>query len=467
MSTGKPPRAERSGDWKDLHLWQIQPIRDVLLILAVFGVVYLGYALSLVTVPILLALLLAYLFEPLVAWVTARTRAVSRSGVAIAIIVLAGMMVVTPLVVGLTFGAMQGAKLLQGVATNAQFLVQSVDKPADPAARELLPPGTWREIRDYIVDQEKLVEARRARVNSPEAPPAPAPDDAQGDKKPPPPAELDQPSPIFELLQAGVSWARSNAGRLGQIGLQWVETGARSAASFFGSAWSIGFGLFLTAFFFFFFCSGYGKVLEFWRSLIPHKRRGRVLDLLDKMDRVIAGFVRGRLTICVILMVVYSVGYAAVGVPAPLILGPIVGILTIIPYAQGVGIPVAILLMALAPESGVDSSAFTGAARAAAEASWRSAWWWIVGGPLLVHGTAQLLDDYLLTPKIQGKSTGMDTPSILFASLAGGVLMGVYGLLLAIPVAACLKILMQEVFWPRFKQWAEGRAKDFLPIEPG
>ena len=77
----------------------------------------------------------------------------------------------------------------------------------------------------------------------------------------------------------------------------------------------------------------------------------------------------------------------------------------------------------------------------------------------------QFMDDYVLTPRIQGKTTGMDTPTILFASLAGGVLAGVYGLLIAIPVAACIKILLKEVFWPRFKAWSEGRRRDFLPIE--
>ncbi len=61
----------------------------------------------------------------------------------------------------------------------------------------------------------------------------------------------------------------------------------------------------------------------------------------------------------------------------------------------------------------------------------------------------------------------MDTPTILFASIAGGALMGVYGLLLAIPVAACLKILLRELFWPRFKAWSEGEEKDFLPIGRG
>ena len=36
--------------------------------------------------------------------------------------------------------------------------------------------------------------------------------------------------------------------------------------------------------------------------------------------------------------------------------------------------------------------------------------------------------------------------------------------MIAIPVAACVKILLREVFWPRFEAWAEGRERDFLPI---
>jgi predicted PurR-regulated permease PerM len=44
------------------------------------------------------------------------------------------------------------------------------------------------------------------------------------------------------------------------------------------------------------------------------------------------------------------------------------------------------------------------------------------------------------------------------------VLLGFYGMLLAVPVAACLKIVFRESFWPRFKAWAEGRVKDFLPV---
>jgi predicted PurR-regulated permease PerM len=81
-----------------------------------------------------------------------------------------------------------------------------------------------------------------------------------------------------------------------------------------------------------------------------------------------------------------------------------------------------------------------------------------------VYVCAQLLDDWVLTPTIQGKTTDLSIPLILFASIAGGALAGIYGLLIAIPAAACLKIVLDEVVWPKFKAWAAGRERDFLPI---
>jgi predicted PurR-regulated permease PerM len=205
----------------------------------------------------------------------------------------------------------------------------------------------------------------------------------------------------------------------------------------------------LTAFFFFFFSTGWGRVLGFWEGLVPERKKGIVLDLVRKMDRVIAGFIRGRLTIVGILLIFVTMGYWLIGVPVPLIVGPIYGLLFLVPYLAAVGVPVAMLLMWLEPVS----------------PGWQTQWWWIVLAPIAVHMGAQILDDYILSPIIQGKSTDMDTPTILFASIAGGALAGVYGLLLAIPVAACIKILVKELVWPRVHAYLQGRAPDILPIE--
>jgi len=227
----------------------------------------------------------------------------------------------------------------------------------------------------------------------------------------------------------------------------WTLGGVKATFQTFMSVGMLIFGACLTAFFFYFFCTSYGALLSFWEGLIPERKKGRIIDLAQQMDRVIAGFIRGRVLVGAFLAVFYGLGYMILGVPAALILGPVVGLLSIVPYVSLIGVPVSITLLWLEPgQALVDHG------------------WFTVIAPIAVYGIGQILDDYVLSPIIQRRATDMDTPSIVFASLAGGLLAGVYGLLLAIPAAACMKILLREVFWPRFRAWAEGKERDFLPI---
>jgi predicted PurR-regulated permease PerM len=470
-------------DWRTMHLWQFQPVRDVLGIAAIIGLLWLGYKLSVVTVPILLALLLAYLFEPLVRAVT-RRRWFSRQGAAITIIVALGLTLIAPLTIGTATAVIQGARVAQSIAaTSTNFLTvmrfsrDAVDRPdtgrtveVQAATDATHPPvmilGTKTE--DDKQRQEaaaaqsayqrlptflKGVAVRMVRTQQEAATVPTGPD---GMPLPPPLEEGEEESSLLRLVDIGMTWVQNNASAIAAtFGRQAIGTGAgalnaavRTAQGIVSLTLLVG----LTAFFFYYFSTGYGRVLAFWEGLIPERRKNRVVDMVERMDRVIAGFVRGRLTIAVCLIALYTVGYWLVGVPAPLLLGPIVGALAIIPFVSSLALPLAMILMVVEPE--------------AAHWAWQQNWWWIVGGPLLVYGLERILDDYILTPAIQGKATDMDTPSILFASLAGGVLAGVYGLLIAIPVAACIKIMMKEVFWPRFRAWAEGKERDFLPISP-
>ena len=96
-----------SVDLRTLHLWQIQPVRDLLVIGVIAGTVYFGYAMRTVTVPLLIALTLAYLFEPVVAWLSARRR-MNRPLAVILILALLGgfvsilLAIVVPLAIGQT-----------------------------------------------------------------------------------------------------------------------------------------------------------------------------------------------------------------------------------------------------------------------------------------------------------------------------------------------------------------------------
>src|SRR5262245_60182868 len=103
----KPP----VDSWRHLHLWQIQPIRDVLVFSVIFAVIWLGYKLSIVTVPILLAMALAYLFEPVVERMT-RSGRVGRARVALSIIVLAALLIGVPAVLGVSYSVIQAFRFI-------------------------------------------------------------------------------------------------------------------------------------------------------------------------------------------------------------------------------------------------------------------------------------------------------------------------------------------------------------------
>lgn len=441
MSAENPDSKSAGADWQSLHLWQIQPVRDVLLVVLILFLLYLGKVLSIVTVPILLALGLAYLFQPVVNRLSNRSW-VSREGAVAGIIV--GIVLIATVPVGLiaSFGLVNGYEFAKRLTQNTVQYVQFVDGferaeavdaneevdgeeaalVAEPTfdvqldsqsasvkrLYEEMPNDSWRGIAEFSVMNYTLVDE------------------------------------AVELLRG---WVPENAQ---QIATRTIGGGAdalRAAINVVSSVSVVGFMGFLTLFFFFFIATAWSRVEAFGRALIPRDQKEKTLDLLGKMDAVIAAFVRGRLTIALIQGVIFSILYWLIGVPTPILLGFGVGFLSIVPYLALVALPISIGLLWLEGPGG-----------------FRAEVWWIIGAPFGVYFIGQAVDDYILTPIIQGKGTGMDTPTILFATIAGGTLAGIYGMLLAIPVAACIKILLRELYWPRFREWAEGKAEDPLPI---
>lgn len=124
------------------------------------------------------------------------------------------------------------------------------------------------------------------------------------------------------------------------------------------------------------------------------------------------------------------------------LLGLITGILTIIPYASLIGWPLAVLLKYLdalsANSGGIDLMT-------------------IVVWPSLAYLIVQFIESWLLTPWVQSQSMEMNAVTVLIVVFIGGALGGFYGLLLAIPVAACIKILLQELALPSLERRAAGR----------
>ncbi len=510
-------------DLARLHLWQIQAVRDALLIASLIGLVMLGYAMRSVTVPLLVALMLAYLIEPLVVWACARYKlrrpvVVSGMVISIAVVFVLCLAIAVPVVVGQTIQMVRdmryGGRLERtfialreyvpdGMVSSFDVSMESISHFLGTRYRPPKPrPSADADATDDAADPNLDAPDTDSSETSDETPVQPS-DNADTDDQqtgdadsqpqstnPDDPADqtpdglavsIDQRfesdhllPPLTELeIRAIVrdemfeQWAAHDVSvaQLPAIGPGGTGDSTRPAISsiwnvsratvgailgFLTQVLKIGFLFFLIPFYLFFFSVWFPDITAFYRSLIPKAHEKETLELLHKMDRVIAGFVRGRIVISMIIGVICAVGWWICGVPYAIVLGLITGIFSAVPYLGGIGLPIAILLLWV-DQLGIPVST-------------RMSWVWIIGGPSLVFIIMQILETYIITPAIAGKATNLDPVTILVAVIAGGSIGGIYGMLLAIPAAACVKILLTDIVMPRVRLWVRGRAEDPLPL---
>jgi predicted PurR-regulated permease PerM len=212
---------------------------------------------------------------------------------------------------------------------------------------------------------------------------------------------------------------------------------------------TIGFATYMTlavviiAFCFYFFVWKFRSITSWFVPFIPQSHRRQTLRVLKLMDRSVSGFIRGRLVQSLVVAIVLSVGWSPLlaDVPYYLLLGIGGGLLNLIPYAAVVAWPLAMLLAWLD-------------ILAAGQVSYGLDVWHVFILPTLVYLVAQGLDGWVIEPLVQGKVTNLEPATVLLAVLIGGSLAGLLGMLIAIPTAACLRILAQEVVLPKLKQWA-------------
>ena len=233
--------------------------------------------------------------------------------------------------------------------------------------------------------------------------------------------------------------------------LNFAKTTGGVALGFAGKVISFVILIVLIPFYFFFFSLWFPKVVKFARGVVPERGKNDTLALLSKMDGAVAGFVRGRIVIAFIMAVLLAIGWLIVGVPYAILLGIGIGVFCAVPFLGLIGIPISVGLLFL-DQLGVSEAE-------------RMAWWGIIVWPTLVFSIVQAIDGWLLTPLIAGKATNLDPVTIFVAVLAGGSVLGAYGMLLAIPVAACIKILIQDRLLPKVRLWARGEADDPLPFD--
>jgi predicted PurR-regulated permease PerM len=171
----------------------------------------------------------------------------------------------------------------------------------------------------------------------------------------------------------------------------------------------------------FFFLRDWDLLVERVASLIPRDHLDIVSRLARESSDVLSAFLRGQFLVMLVLGVMYGLGLWAVGLDLGILIGLIAGILTFVPY--------------LGPASGIILGVI------AALVQYGD--WQHVAGVLVVFGIGQVIESYVLTPKLVGDRIGLHPVAVIFAVLAGGQLFGFLGMLLALPVAAVVNVLLR------------------------
>jgi predicted PurR-regulated permease PerM len=165
------------------------------------------------------------------------------------------------------------------------------------------------------------------------------------------------------------------------------------------------------------------RIREAFKELVPHRYRSYVWSRFGRIDALLAAFVRGQLTVAMLLGGFYALALTACGVPMGLLVGFGIGLLNLIPFmSHVVGLPLALVLSWLDDQ---DPTRLL-----------------IVAG-VFVFG--QFVEGNFVTPRVVGKGLGLHAVVMMLALLVGGTLFGFLGMLVAVPVTAALSVFYADL----------------------
>lgn len=226
----------------------------------------------------------------------------------------------------------------------------------------------------------------------------------------------------------------------GRAGLQAAQGGIDWVTGLFGSAVALLTFLLLLPLYTYYLLFELERIHGFVRRYLPARSRGRIERIASRVGEMLAKFLRGRLVVCLVKGAFLAVGLAVLGVDYAFVLGMSAGVLSLLPFFGPLLATVAAFLLANLEHSLLGSL-------------------WRVGA---VFALGEFFEGYVLVPKVLGDSLGLHPLVVIVAIFAGGALLGVFGLLVALPLTATLVILAEELLLPVLAEWA-----DAPPAEPG
>lgn len=163
------------------------------------------------------------------------------------------------------------------------------------------------------------------------------------------------------------------------------------------------------------------QIITMIDDTLPRAHAPVIRKEIKKVDKTLAGFLRGQASVCMILGIYYAVVLSLLGINFGLVLGLIGGIISFMPYIGSAFVFIAAVTIAIFQFDTLLIPA-------------------IAAGAIMV---GQFVEGNFLTPKLVGESVGLHPLWVIFALMAGGALFGFVGLVLAVPIAAVIGVLVR------------------------
>ena len=158
-------------------------------------------------------------------------------------------------------------------------------------------------------------------------------------------------------------------------------------------------------------------------GLIPKQSEREVLVVAHRLNRAIGGFFRGQLLVATIVGVMVSIGLFVIGLPFWILVGMVAGLFNIIPLiGPWIGAVPGVIIALTTRDVGTAV--------------------WVA----VIMGAAQQIDNHFISPIVMQRAVKLHPAAVMMALLAGGTIGGFFGLLLAVPAAAVLKIVVGHLW---------------------
>jgi predicted PurR-regulated permease PerM len=164
----------------------------------------------------------------------------------------------------------------------------------------------------------------------------------------------------------------------------------------------------------------FNRISVGWSTLVPPQYRESVKQVFSDLTSGMQIYFRAQGLIALIVGVLLAIGFKIIGLPMAIIIGLFIGALNIVPYLQVVGfVPVALLSLLKALET-------------------NQSFWHVILLAVIVMAVVQVIQETVLVPRIMGKVYGLHPAIILLSLSIWGSLLGLLGMLIALPITTVL-----------------------------